>query len=133
MGPLADIGTRVAVTSDGGKFFAGDWAGGLSAFAAADGKPAGSIDTNPPRLEQRLAVAEKALGEVKAVEQAAAEKARQATEAVQVAESQMAAARKVLEESAAELEAAKARQAEATKAFDRWKKELDFSRQPAAK
>ena len=133
MGPLADIGTRVAVTSDGGKLFAGDWAGGLVAFTAADGKPAGSIDTNPPRLEQRLAVAEKALGEVKAVEQAAAEKARQATEAVQVAESQMAAARKALEDSSAELEAAKARQAEATKAFDRWKKELDFSRQPAAK
>ena len=65
--------------------------------------------------------------------QAAAEKARQAAEAMQVAESQMAAARKALEESSAALEAAKARQAEAAKAFERWKGELDFSRQPAAK
>ena len=133
MGPLADIGTRVAVTSDGGRSFVGDWAGGLAAFTTADGKPAGVVDTNPPRLEQRLANAEKALGEVKAVEQAAAEKARQATEALQVAESQMAAARKVLEDSSAELEAVKARQAEAAKAFERWKAELEFSRQPAAK
>ncbi len=130
MGMLSDIGTRVAVTSDGGKLFAGDWAGSLSAFAAADGKPAGSLDTNPPRLEQRIAVAEKALGEVAAVEKAAADKARQATEALQVAESQMAAARKALEDSSAELEAVKARQAEATKAFERWKAELEFSRQP---
>ena len=133
MGPLGDIGTRVAVTSDGGRIFAGDWAGGLAAFTAADGKPAGSLDTNPPRLEQRLATAEKALVAVKATEQAAAEKARQASEALQVAESQMAAARKALEESSAELEAAKARQAEAARAFERWKGELEFSRQPAAK
>ena len=133
MGPLADIGTRVAVTSDGGRLFAGDWAGGLAAFAATDGQPAGSLDTNPPRLEQRIAVAEKALGEVAAVEKAAADKARQATEALQVADSQMAAARKVLEDSSTELEAIKTRQAEATKAFERWKAELEFSRQPAAK
>jgi WD40 repeat protein len=130
MGPLADIGTRVAVTSDGGKLFVGDWAGGLAAFTAADGKPAGSLDTNPPRLEQRLVTAEQALGEVAAVEQAAADKARLATEALQVAESQMAAARKALEESSVELEAAKARQAEAAKALERWKAELEFSRQP---
>lgn len=133
MGPLADIGTRVAVTSDGVRLFAGDWAGGLAAFTAADGAAAGTVDTNPPRIEQRLATAEKALGEVRAIEQAAAEKARQATEAMQVAESQMAAARKAVEESSAELEAAKARQAEATKAFERWRSELEFSRQPPAK
>jgi hypothetical protein len=130
LGPLSDIGTRVAVTSDLTRLFAGDWAGGLAAFALADGKPAGTIDTNPPRLEQRLAVAEQALGEVATVEQAAAEKARQATEALQLAESQMAAARKALEDSSAEHEAAKARQAEAAKAFERWKAELEFSRQP---
>jgi hypothetical protein len=130
LGPLSDIGTRVAVSSDMTRLFAGDWAGGLSAFAVADGKPAGTIDTNPPRLEQRLAVAEQALGEVATVQQAAADKARQAGEALQLAESQMAAARKAVEESAAEHEAAKARQAEAAKAFERWKAELEFSRQP---
>jgi hypothetical protein len=45
----------------------------------------------------------------------------------------MAAARKALEESSAELEAVKARQAEASTALERWKKELEFSRQPPAK
>ena len=34
MGPLADIGTRVAVTSDAARIFAGDWGGDLIAFLA---------------------------------------------------------------------------------------------------
>jgi hypothetical protein len=130
LGPLADIGTRVAVTSDGGRIFAGDWAGGLTAFATGDGGKAGSLDTNPPRLEQRIAAAEKALAEVAAAEQAVAEKARQAVEAIQLAESQLAAARTTADEAAAELEAAKSRQAEAGKGVERWKAELDFARQP---
>jgi hypothetical protein len=133
MGPLSEIGTRIAVTSDGARIFAGDWGGTLAAFAVADGSQAGMIDTNPPRLEQRLAAAEQAVGAVALVEQAADDKANQATEALQVAESQMAAARKAIEESSAELEAAKARHAEAAKAFERWKAELEFARQPQAK
>ena len=130
LGPLAEIGTRVAATSDGARIFAGDWSGELAAFATADGAKAGGLDTNPPRLEQRIAAAEKALAEVAAAEQAVAEKARQAAEGVQLAESQMAAARKAAEESTAELEAVKARQAEAGKGVERWKGELEFSRQP---
>jgi WD40 repeat protein len=47
MGPLADIGTRVAATADGARLFAGDWAGGLAVFATADGQRQGQIDTNP--------------------------------------------------------------------------------------
>jgi WD40 repeat protein len=129
-GPLSDIGTRVAVTSDMTRLFAGDWAGGLAGFAVADGKPAGTIDTNPPRLEQRLAVAEKALGEVATAEQAAVAKAGQAAEAMQVAESQLAAAREAMQAAQAELEAARSRQAEVTKTLERWKAELEFSRQP---
>jgi WD40 repeat protein len=130
LGPLADIGTRVAATSDGARIFAGDWTGGLTAFATGDGGKAGSLDTNPPRLEQRIAAAEKALAEVAAAEQAVAEQARQAAEALQLAESQMAAARQAAEQAEAALEAAKARQAEAGKGVDRWKAELEFARQP---
>lgn len=132
MGPLADVGTRVAVTSDGARLVAGDWAGAVTAFATADGRAAGSLDTNPPRLEHRLAAAEEALGAVATAEQAAAARAGQATEAVQVAESQMAAARRALDEAQAELEAARVRQAEAARAVDRWKAELEFARRPAA-
>ena len=81
----------MAATSDGARIFAGDWSGELTAFATADGAKAGGLDTNPPRLEQRIAAAEKALAEVAAAEQA--------------------------------------RQAEAGKGVERWKDELEFSRQ----
>ncbi len=128
LGPLAEIGTRVAVTSDAARIFAGDWTGAVAAFATTDGKPAGQLDTNPPKLEQRIAAAEQVLGEVVAAGQAAAGKAGQAAEALQVAESQLAAARQALETAQAELDAANARQAEATKAVDRWKSELEFAR-----
>ena len=132
LGPLGDIGTRVAVTSDAARIFAGDWAGGVTAFATADGKPAGQLDANPPKLEERLAVAARALTEIAAAGQAAAGKAGAAAEAVQVAESQLAAARQALEAAQAELEAAKAREAEAAQAVARWQAELEFARQPAA-
>jgi len=129
LGPLADIGTRVAATSDGGRLFVGDWAGTLVAFAAADGTEAGRLDTNPPPLEQRIAAAEQALAEVASAEQAAATRVGQAAEAIQVAESQLAAARQAMTEAEAEAEAARARQAEAADAVERWKAELEFARQ----
>jgi hypothetical protein len=42
----------------------------------------------------------------------------------------MAAARKAADEAAAELAAAKAREAEAAKAVERWKSEAEFARTP---
>jgi hypothetical protein len=128
MAALAEIGTRVAATADGTRILAGDWGGGVTVFTAADGKPAGTIDTNPPKIEQRLRAAEKVLTDVAATEQTAAEKAKAAADALAVAESQMAAARKVADEANAEFEAAKAREAEAAKAVARWKAEAEFSR-----
>lgn len=131
-GPLGDIGTRVAVTSDSARIFAGDWAGAVTAFATADGTPVGPIDANPPKLEQRLAAATQALGEVAAAGQAAAAKAGEAAQSLQAAESQVAAARQALEAAQGALDVAKAREAEAAKAVERWKSELEFARQPPA-
>ncbi len=131
LGTLAEIGTRVAVASDAARVFAGDWGGAVAVFQTADGKPAGRLDTNPPKLEQRIAAAEKALGEVGTAGQAAAGKAGEAAEAFQIAESQMAAARQAMEAAQAALEEAKRREAEAAKAVERWKAELEFARQPA--
>jgi hypothetical protein len=128
MAPLQEIGTRVAVTADGGRILAGDWAGAVSVFTTADGKPAGVLDTNPPKIEERLRAAEKVLTEVAASGQPVTEKAKAAAEALAVAESQMAAARKAADEANAELAAAKAREAEAAKAVERWKAEAEFSR-----
>jgi len=131
MGPLPDIGTRVAASSDAARIFAGDWAGGLVVFTAADGRRAGTIDTNPPPLAERLAAAEKSLGDVAAAERDATERAARAGEAFEVAESQMAAAQRILEAARAELEAAKARQAEAARTVARWQDEVEFARRPA--
>jgi hypothetical protein len=134
MAALAEIGTRVAATADGTRILAGDWGGGVTVFTAADGKPAGTIDTNPPKIEQRLRAAEQVLTEVAATGQTAAERAKAAADTLAVAESQMAAARKAADEATAEFEAAKAREAEAAKAVERWKAEAEFSRtQPPAK
>jgi uncharacterized protein YhaN len=128
---LADIGTRVAVTADGSRIFAGDWSGAVTAFNTADAKPAGTLDTNPLPLEKRLKVAEKMLADAAAVGQTAAEKAKAATDAMQVAESQVAAARKALAEAEEAAQAAKTRQAETTQQVDRWRAELEFSRSQA--
>jgi WD40 repeat protein len=132
MGPLSDIGTRVVVTGDGQRVFAGDWGGGLVALATGDGSRAGFIDTNPPPLADRLAAAEKTLAELTTAESSAAEQAQLATETMQVAESQLAAARHAVEEASAALEAASGREAEARRAFERWQAELEFARQPVS-
>jgi hypothetical protein len=134
MAALPEVGTRVAATADGTRILAGDWGGGLTVFTAADGKPAGTIDTNPPKIESRLRAAEKVLAEVAATGQTAAEKAKAAADALAAAESQMVAARKAADEATAEFEAAKAREADAAQAVERWKAEAEFSRgHPPAK
>jgi hypothetical protein len=130
---LAEAGTRVGVTAAGTRLLAGDWGGAVTAFTTADGKPAGSLDTNPPKIATRIKRAEAALAEVAATGQTAAEKAKAAADALAAAESQMAAARKAADEAAAELEAAKAREADAAKAVERWRAEQEFSRTRQAK
>ena len=129
---LADIGTRVAVTADGSRIFAGDWSGVVTAFQTADAAQSGTLDTNPPPLARRLQLAEKSLADMVAVGQTAAEKSKAATDAMQTAESQMAAARKAVDEAAEEVGDAKQRQGEATKQADRWRSEIEFSRSRAA-
>jgi hypothetical protein len=130
--PLADIGTRVAVTADDARIFAGDWSGAVTAFTTADATQAGTLDTNPPHLSKRLELAEKMLVDAAAVGQTAAEKAKTAADAMQVAESQVAAARKALEEAEEQAATAKARESETAQRVDRWRAELEFSRSQAA-
>ena len=129
--PLADIGTRVAVTADGARIFAGDWSGAVTAFTTADATQAGTLDTNPPPLAKRLQLAEKLFADASAVGQTAAEKAKAAADAMQVAESQVAAARKALEEAESQAAAAKTRQDETAQRVERWRVEVEFSRSQA--
>jgi hypothetical protein len=125
---LGEIVLRVAVTSDRQRLLAGDLAGTLAVFSLDKGQLVGTPDTNPPTLEQRLEAARAAFDEIAALEKAAAEKAKLLSDAVQVAQSQLAEAQKSLDAATAEFESAKARQADAAKHVDRWKEELEFSR-----
>lgn len=125
---LGEIGLRVAVTSDRQRLLAGDLAGTLAVFSLDKGELVGTPDTNPPRLEQRLEAAQAAFAEIAAIEKAAADEAKSLADAVQVAQSQLAETQKSLDAATAELESAKARQADAAKRIDRWKEELEFSR-----
>jgi WD40 repeat protein len=131
LAPLADNGTRVAATADGTRIFAADWGGTVAAFTAADGKQAGTIDANPPKLESRLQQAETSLAEIATATRSATDRARSAADAFQTVESQLNAARKAMEEAAGELDTAKARESEAAKVVDRWKAELEFSKSRA--
>jgi hypothetical protein len=134
---LGEIALRVAVTSDRQRLLAGDLAGTLSCFTVDKGELVGTPDTNPPKLETRLKVAEAAFNEIAVLEQAASQKAAATAGTMLVAESQVAEAQKAVEEAkktleaaTAELAAVKARQAAAAQQVDRWKAELDFCRQP---
>jgi WD40 repeat protein len=125
---LADIGTRVAISADGGRIFAGDWSGVVTVFTTVNAAPIGMLDTNPAPLARRLEEAEKLLADASAAEQTAAEKAKTTADAMQVAESQVAAARKALEEAEEVAQAARAGQQAALKGVDRWREEVEFSR-----
>ena len=80
--PLADIGLRVAVTADGAKLVAGDWAGRVTTWATADGKPGPAFDANPPPLAARVKLAEEAVS-------AAEAKAKQAAAALDAAKAKV--------------------------------------------
>jgi hypothetical protein len=130
--PLSDIGTRVAVTADEARIFAGDWSGALTAFTTADAAQAGTLDTNPPHLSRRLELAEKMLADASVVGQTAVERVTAAADAMQVAESQVAAARKALDEAEEQAAASKIRQDDTAQRVERWRAELEFSRSQAA-
>lgn len=125
---LADVGTRVAIAADGGRIFAGDWSGAVTVFTTVDAAQVGMLDTNPAPLARRLGDAEKLLANASAADQIAAEKAKTTADAMQVAESQVAAARKALEEAEEVAQAAHAGQQAAAKRVDRWRAEVEFSR-----
>lgn len=57
---FADLGLKVAFTHDDTKVIAGDWAGSLKTWAAADAKLIATADTNPLPVADRLKQAEAA-------------------------------------------------------------------------
>lgn len=76
---FSDVGLRVAVSNDNAKVFAGDWAGNVLSWTAADGKAFVSLDANPPGLAEQIKIAEAAVTTAEV-------KAKQLVEAVKAAE-----------------------------------------------
>ncbi|MBM4056930.1 MAG: hypothetical protein FJ275_01670 [Planctomycetes bacterium] len=59
----ADIGLAIAACEETGRLVVGDWTGELRVFLLGDGARAGTLDTNPPALADRVAMAEKSLAD----------------------------------------------------------------------
>jgi WD40 repeat protein len=89
---LTDVTMQAVTTFKGERLIAGDWAGEVRVYSTADWKQIGSLNANPPALEERLQAAErevaaaeakhKQIGEVAtASQQAAAALAAQFDEA----------------------------------------------------
>ena len=105
---LGEIGLRVVATSDRQRLLAGDLAGTLAVFTVDKGELVGTPNTNPPKLEERLKVAEAAFNEIATLEKTVARKATATAGAMQVAESQVAESQKAVEEAKKALETATA-------------------------
>ncbi|HEV2292362.1 MAG TPA: c-type cytochrome domain-containing protein [Tepidisphaeraceae bacterium] len=63
--PFKDIVLRAAFNEDGTLAIGGDWNGEIRVISAADAKPLGVLDINPPKLATRIALAEKRLAELR--------------------------------------------------------------------
>ena len=100
---FADIGLEAVFSHDGKRVVAGDWSGEIRMWDAADGKRLANLSVNPPPLAERLAEATKALAASQALQQqlAAASTAAQAASAK--AQTDVAAAQKVLTDANAAL------------------------------
>lgn len=98
---LPDLALRVAFSHDGGRAFCGDWTGEVRVWNTADGKPVGTLTTNPPPLPDRLAAAEKAAAVLQAAREKAAAAQKAAEAAAQKAAADLAAAQKAVADTAA--------------------------------
>jgi hypothetical protein len=118
---LPDLGLRVAVTHDNARVIAGDWSGMVKAWGVVDAKPIAAYDANPLPAAERLKQAEAAFAAAQAkvapaqsAHDAAAQKAKVATDAYNAAvanlnkiNADLAAAQKAVTDGTAAANAAK--------------------------
>lgn len=103
---LPDVAVRVVFSHDAARVFCGDWLGNVRAWNTADGKPLGSLTSNPPTLAQRLELATQAVVQhQKTLEQLTAA-APAAASAAQKAAQELAAAEQSLTQAGASAKAA---------------------------
>jgi len=91
---FADIGVRCSICDESNRVITGDWLGQVQVFNAADGAVLAALESNPPKLEVRLASAQQSLQQVTAQHEAMAKAAADALAAADTAKAQLAAAQK---------------------------------------
>ena len=115
---LADLALHVAWKDDGARLVAAGWTGEIRVWNSADGKMAGQLTANPPKLAERLDAATKELAaqQVQQQQLVAALTASQA--AFDKANADMAAAQKAVDDLVAAEKAAQALAAQSKQTMD---------------
>ena len=86
--PFSDLAVRVTYCDETNRLIAGDWAGSIQVWSAADGKTVGTLRQNPASLSTRIAQTQAAIQSVKQQKQsiaAEADKVRNSLVPVEVA------------------------------------------------
>lgn len=101
-----DVALRSTFTHDGQRVIAGDWTGSVRVFATADGKPLGTLSTNPPSVAERLDAATKEVAAKEAAHQQLVAAAVASQEAATKAAAELTAAQQAVLTTAAAAKAA---------------------------
>jgi hypothetical protein len=98
---LPDVALRTVFSHDGGRVIAADWAGHVAVWNTADGKRLGSLTANPPRPAEQLVLAQKRLVEKQKAFDAVSVSAKASEAAFAKVNTDLAAARKAVVDTAA--------------------------------
>jgi hypothetical protein len=127
-----DVTLKCCFSHDGGRVLAGDWTGLIKVWAAADGKPLGTLDANPPTFAERLDVATKDLAAKTATAQQLAGVATTSQAAATKATADLAAAQQAMATTSAAAKAAADAMPKAKAAADQANAALAAAQAPLA-
>ena len=91
--PLGDVAVSVTFCDESGRAVSSSWGGNLQVYKADDAAAVGTLSTNPPTLEERLAAAQKHLEEKTAASAPAIEAGRKADAELAALETTLATAK----------------------------------------
>ncbi|QDU64141.1 Chromosome partition protein Smc [Planctomycetes bacterium Pan216] len=104
---FGDIAMQVAFHHDGKKVIAGDWTGDIRVYNVDDGKPVGTLTSNPPPMSQQLALVQKAFADRQAEFTKLSDAATKAKANANQKTAELAADRKATEEAKGKINAHK--------------------------
>ena len=127
-----DVALRATFSHDGSRVIAGDWTGLIKVWAAADGKPLGTLTANPPTVAERLDAAQKDLAAKTAAVQPLTAAATASQAAATKAAADLAAAQQSVTTTAAAAKAAAEALPKAKAALDQANAALAAAQAPLA-